>query len=68
MSKIDIFLVDSSNNIIEEINFIKPITYQKFLEQLKQKYDNFSEKYEIFNLDKSNKEIIIDNEEKYKIV
>ena len=68
MSKIDIFLIDNSKDIIEEINFIKPNSYQKFLEQIKQKYDNFSENFEIFKLDNSNKEIKIANEEKYKIV
>ena len=68
MSKIDIFLIDNSNDIIEEINFIKPNSYQTFLEHLKQKYVNFSESYEIFNFDKNNNEIKIDNEEKYKLV
>jgi len=35
MSKLDIFLIDNSNNIIEEIKFIKPNTYQQLLEELK---------------------------------
>ena len=65
MSKIDIFLIDNSNNIIEEINIIKPDTYQEFLEELKQKYQNFAKYYEIFILDKNNREIKINNEEKY---
>ena len=68
MSKIDIYLIDNSNNIIEEINFIKPNAYQEFLEELKQKYQNIEENYKIFKLDKNNKEIIINNEEKYNII
>jgi len=68
MSKIDLYLIDNSNNIIEEINLIKPNTYQEFLEELRQKYQNFIKYYEIFKLDNNNKEIKINNEEKYIII
>ena len=37
MSKIDIFLLDNSNNTKEEINIIKPQSYQELLKQIAQK-------------------------------
>ena len=66
MSKMDIFLLDNLNNKKEEINIIKPKNYQKILQQIRKKFKNISEYYEIFIIDKNNKEIIIDNENKYK--
>ena len=66
MSKIDIFLLDNSNNTKEEIIIIKPINYQELLKKIKEKFKNIKEYFEIFILDKNNKEIKIDNEDKYK--
>ena len=66
MSKIDVFLLDNSNNTKEEILIMKPINYQELLIQLKANFKNIKEYFEIFILDKNNKEIKIDNEEKYK--
>ena len=66
MSKIVIFLLDDLNNTKEEINMIKPKNYQEFLKELKEKIKNIPEYYEVFELDKNNKEIKINNEDKYK--
>ena len=68
MSEINIFLLDISNNIKEDINIIKPKTFQEILEQIRKKANNFPELFEIFILDKENNDIKIDNEEKYKMV
>ena len=68
MSTIDLFLLDNSNKTKEEINMIKPKTYQQLLNQIIQKFKNISAYYEIFIIDKDNKEFKINNEETYKII
>ena len=65
MSKIDIFLLDNINNIKEKMNIIKPNTYEKLMNQLKNKLNNIQNSYEIFILDKNDKELKINNEEEY---
>ena len=66
MSKIDIFLLDDINNIKEKMNIIKPNTYEKLMNQLKNKLNNnIQNSYEIFILDKNDKELKINNEEEY---
>ena len=68
MSNMYIFLLDSSNNTKEEINIIKPKSYQELLIYLRLNLKTISDNFEIFILDKDNKEIIINNEENYKII
>ena len=68
MSQIVIILFDSSNNYIEEINIIKPKTYQNLLDQIKNNIKNIPEDYKIFILDEYNKEIYIDNKENYNLI
>ena len=68
MSMISIFLLDNSNNIKEEINIIKPKSYQELLDQLKLNFKNIQQSIDIFIMDKNNKEIKIKNEEEYKII
>ena len=66
MSKIDIFLLDNINNIKEKMNIIKPNIYEKLMNQLKNKLNNnIQNSYEIFILDKNDKELKINNEEEY---
>ena len=65
MSKINIFILDNSNNTKKEINIIKPSSYRELLIQLRQSYSNIPEFFEIFILDENNKEIKIDNETNY---
>ena len=66
MSNIDIILLDNSTNPQEEINIIKPKTYDELQEQLEEEFENLPENYELFILDKNNKEIRISNEDEYK--
>ena len=68
MSKIDIIFLDNSIHPKEEINIKKPKTYQELLRKLRQKFENLPENYEIFYLNKENKEIKINNEEDYKMI
>ena len=65
MSKINIFLLDNINNIKEELNIIKPNSYKELIAQIKQKFKIMQDKYEIFILDKNDKEIKINNEKDY---
>ena len=65
MSKIDIFLLDNSTNTKEEINIIKPQSYQELLKQIGQKMKYIPKFYEIFIFYKDNKEIKIYNEKLY---
>ena len=64
----EIFLLDNSNNTKEETNMPKPKSYLEFLQQIKSKFKNMPEYYEIFMLDEDNKEIKINNEETFKKV
>ena len=68
MARIDIFFLDNLNNTKEEINMIKPKSYQELLEQLGNRIVNLPKFYEIYFLGKNNEKIIINNEEKYKVV
>ena len=68
MASIDILLLDNLNNTKEEINMIKPKTYQELLEQLNKKIKNLPKYYEIYIFGKNNEEIKINNEERYKNV
>ena len=69
MSKIDIFLLDNSNNTKDEINIIKQDNYKELLKQISQKMKYMPKYYEIFIFDKNNKEIKIINDRTYnKIV
>ena len=40
MSKINIFILDNTNNTKKEINIIKPSSYRELLIQLRQSYSN----------------------------
>ena len=68
MSKLQIFLLDKFNNAKSEFNIIKPKSLSDLLNQLRQKITNISEYFEIFIIDKNNKEIIIDKEGKYLMI
>ena len=66
-NKIDIFLLDDSNNTIEEINIEKPRTYQLLLIEIKNKFHNLSENFIIFYLSQNNKEVIINNNNVFQL-
>ena len=64
MSKINIFVLDNSDNEKEEIIINKPNTYEGLLKYL----CNKNKFYEIFIYDSDNNKIMIDNEDKYKMI
>ena len=64
----DIILFDSSNNYKEQVNVIKPKTYQNLLVQIKKNIKNIPKVYELFILDEYNKEINIDNDENINLI
>ena len=66
MTKVDIFLLDNSSVTIEEISIMKPKTYKELLIRLRKKMKALPEYYDIF-IYIDNKEIIINNEDTYKI-
>ena len=66
MSRIDIFLLDNLNNTKEELNMIKPKTYQELLSQLRKGLKNLPKYYEIYIIGKNNEEIKINNEDNYR--
>ena len=63
MSKMNIFILDDLDNLKEELTINKPKTFKELLKYL----NNNNKLYEIFIYDNNNK-IIINNEDKYKII
>ena len=66
MSNLDICFLDNSNSTKEEVNTIKPSTYQELIKQIKQKFKNLPENFTMFILDENNKEKIIRNDDDYR--
>ena len=66
--KIDIFLLDKTNNLIEEINIIKPKTFQILNATLKNNLKNLPEFFTLFYPSSNNKEIEIHNDEEYQLL
>ena len=62
----DVFVVDNLKNIKEELKIEKPRNYKHLLELLLSKIKNIPQSYEIFILDKDNKEIIINNDDQFQ--
>ena len=61
-----LFLLDKSKNTKESRKIIRPKTYEELLDLLNKIFINIPESYEIYYSDEENKEIIINNEEKFK--
>ena len=68
MYSINVFLLDNLYNTKEEITLKKPNNYQELLFQIKQQFKYLPKYFEVFCLDKNNKELKINNEEKYRII
>ena len=68
MSTLTLFLLDESNNIKRDIYLDKPKTYQDLLKNIKEEMNNSQENYDIFILDKNNKEMKINNKDNYKLI
>ena len=60
----NIFILDNLNNEKEELIINKPETYQELLKYL----INKNKLYEIFIYDNDNSKVIINNEDKYRII
>ena len=67
MSALDIFLLDNSNNIIEEINVKKPKTYQGLVNLIKKKLKKLPNHFNIFYQSPNNKNIIINSNKEYNL-
>ena len=61
----EIFILDKLNNTQDEISLKKPKNYKDFSKLLEEKVQ--LEHYEIFIIGQNNKEIMIDNEDTYKL-
>ena len=66
--KINIFLLDKSNNLVEEISIIKPKTYELLNTSLKSNLKNLPEFFILFYFSSNNKEIEIYNNEDYQLL
>ena len=66
--RIDIFLLDKSNNLIEEANILKPKSYDILNVTLKNNLKNLPEFFTLFYPSSNNKEIEIHNDEEYQLL
>ena len=66
-AKIDLLLLDNSNNLIEERNVPKPDTYDELQLIIKNSFIKLPENYQIFYRDEYNFENIIKNNNDYKL-
>ena len=66
--RIDIFLLDKSNNLIEEANILKPKSYDILNTTLKRNLKNLPEFFTIFYPSSNNKEIEIHSDEEYQLL
>ena len=66
--KINIFLLDKSNNLVEEIDIIKPKAYEHLNTTLKTNLKKLPEFFTLFYLSSSNKEIEIHSNEEYQLL
>ena len=64
--KMDLFLLNELNNIIEEKNFNRPKSFQELKNLINKNFNNITQSYIIFYQSKENKEIEINNNEDYK--
>ena len=64
--KIDLLLLDNSNNLIEERNVPKPSTYNELKSIIKIYFKNSPDYFKVSFRNEFNNEIIINNEEDYK--
>ena len=65
--KINLCLLDNLNNIIGEIYIIKPRMLSELFDIITKNFKNLSENYNIFYLSENNNEIIINNDNEYKL-
>ena len=66
--RIDIFVLDKTNNLIEEANILKPKSYEILNTTLKNNLKNLPEFFTLFYPSSNNKEIEIHNDEEYQLL
>jgi len=64
--KLKLFLLDNSTNIIAEANIKKPKSYEDLLKSIKKAFKNIYSDFILFYQSIDNKEVIINNNEKYQ--
>ena len=64
MSQLNIFILDNLDNLKEELTINKPKNYKELLRYL----SNKNKLYEIFIYDDNNNKILINDEDKYKLI
>ena len=64
--KLKLFLLDDSTNIIAEANIKKPKSYEDLLKSIKKAFKNIYSDFILFYQSIDNKEVIINNNEKYQ--
>ena len=64
--QVGLFLLDTSNNIIEEDYIRKPESFSQLLNYIPKKFKELRQNYTIFYLSDNNKEKIINNDKDYK--
>ena len=65
--QVGLYLLDDSNNIIEEANLRKPETFSKLLNLIPKKFKNLKAHFNIFYLSENNEEMIINNNGEYQL-
>ena len=65
--QVGLYLLDDSNNIIEEANLRKPEKFSKLLNFIPKKFKNLKAHFNIFYLSENNEEMIINNNEEYQL-
>ena len=64
---VGLFLLDTSNNIIEEDYIRKPKSFSQLLDYVPKTFKGITEYYNIFYLSNNNEEIFINNDKDYQL-
>ena len=65
--KVKNILLDKSNNLIEQINIIKPNTYTELIKAINNNFKNLSKPYNIYYQNEKGNQYNITNNEEYKL-
>ena len=65
--KIGLYLLDNSNNVIKEIYFRRPKSFSELKNNINLNFKEITKNYIIFHLSENNNEIIINNDNEYKL-
>ena len=68
MSELDIFLLDDSNNLSEEINIKRPNTFEELMNTIRSKFKQLPSHYVLFYTGENSKDQIIHNDKDFEKV